>query len=88
MPTDWDQPGFVWSHGGAYANYIKATILYKGVISDIQVKIPLMGTYKESVILNGVTFNIRTGPNKCSITVDKSNVRAGEVQFAFGIGSK
>lgn len=85
VPTSFDQSGYVWEHNSGYNHWIRGTIAYGDAIADIEVRIPFMFTYSSSVTLSGVTFTLRTGPNKCSIKAGSSNVLAGEVKFSFGV---
>lgn len=85
MPTSFDQTHYIWNHHASNRDVIKATIAYQGKISDIEVEIPWIGWHSAEVTLNGVTFSLRTGPNRCSIKVNQTGIRVTDVQFMFGI---
>lgn len=85
FPTDYNQDSFYWEHNGKTGHYIKATIIYNNSPRDIEVKIPLLGYSSTYVLINGIRFYLRTGPKKCSIKSDTSNIPAYSVQFAFGL---
>lgn len=85
VPTSFDQNGFIWNHGGSNGRIIKATIMYNDYISDIEVKIPLLGYKTSQAILNGVKFELRTGPNRCSIRTTKSDLSRTGLKFAFAV---
>ena len=85
IATSYDQTDHIWDHNSSNGHYIKATIEYQGVLSDIEVKIPWIGYRTSQVTINGVTFYLRTGPNRCSIKAGQSNVPANQVKFMFGI---
>lgn len=85
VPTSYDQTKFVWSHGASNGSTIKATIGYNNQLANIEVKVPWIGTKSSSVTVGGEKFYLRTGPNKCSIKANSSNVKAENVRFAFGV---
>jgi len=85
VPTSYDKQYFIWSHGSSNGHIIKGTICYAGAISDIEVTIPWIGYKASSVTVNGVTFSIRTGPNKCSIRAEQSGVSGADLRFGFGV---
>lgn len=85
LPTSFDQTNYIWEHGAKNYRYVKATISYHGYVADIQVQVPPLGYKTESVILDGVTFSLRSGPWKCSIKVSQANQSNSTLRFAFGI---
>lgn len=85
IPTKFDQTYYIWEHDSGWQHIIKGTIEYHDQISDIEVSIPFLGTKQVSVILDGVEFSLRTGPNRCSIKVNQTGIRVTDVQFMFGI---
>ena len=85
IPTSYDQDHYLWYHHSSNGHTIKGTISYKGQLSNIEVAIPWIGYKTTSVTINGETFYLRTGPNKCSIKAGSSNIRPTDVRFAFGI---
>lgn len=88
VPTSYDQDYYIWKHYGKSKQYIRGTITYDGGIANIEVKIPSIAYNTASVNINGsngATFYLRTGPNKCSIKVDRSGISATSVHFAFGV---
>lgn len=84
VPTSYDQEYFVWAHNSGFSRTIKGTIEYNGQIANIEVDIPMIGYKTSSVTVGGVTFSLRTGPNRCSIKADRGNVAAGSLRFVFG----
>ncbi len=80
VPTEYDKGGFTWNHGGNVGTTIYGTVSYDGDVSDIEVKIPLLGYKTSSVVVGGVKFSLRTGPKKVSI---KANSYASIVTFNF-----
>ena len=85
IPTSYDQDYYIWKHNSSSGHTIKGTIQYKGQLADIEVSIPWIGYKTSSVIVNGETFYLRTGPNKCSIKAASSNLNVSDLNFAFGI---
>lgn len=85
MPTSFDQTHYIWNHNASNGDIIKATIAYQDEIVDIEVDIPWIAWHNKEVTLNGVTFSLRTGPNRCSIKVNQTGIRVTDVQFMFGI---
>ncbi len=85
IPTSYDKNHYLWSHGADTGAMIKGTVTYKDKCADIQVKIPWIGYNSSSVTIEGITFDLRTGPNKCSLRCRQSGIYNGEVGFAFGI---
>lgn len=92
IPTSFDKDNFVWKHNRSSGDYIEATLQYgigdNAVITDLEVKIPALGTRKTSVMLNGVTFELRTGPNKCSLRTTSNNISPRDIYFGFGYDIK
>ncbi len=85
IPTSYNVEKFYWYHTGGTGQTIKATIEYDGVLGDISLKIPLLGYKTASVTIDGITFALRTGPKKCSLKVDRSDLPAWKLNFAFGL---
>ena len=85
FPTSYYEDNFLWSHQSGNGHTIKGTIEYQGACSDIEVSIPWIGWRSTSVTLNGVTFSLRTGPNKCSIRCEQFGISVGDAHFAFGV---
>ncbi len=85
IPTEFDQTYYIWDHDSGWNHTIKGTIEYNNQISDIEVRIPLLGTVSTSVTLAGVEFSLRTGPNRCSIKVNQAGINVVDVQFMFGV---
>ncbi len=85
IPTSYDKDNYIWKHHSKKGHTIKGTIMYHDQYSDIQVSIPLVGYKTTSVTLDGQTFYLRTGPNKCSVKAKSSGIPAQELFFAFGI---
>ena len=85
VPTSYDKDYYIWKHNSSNGHTIKGTIQYKGQLADIEVKIPWIGYKTSSVEINGETFYLRTGPNKCSIKAASSNVHTHDLRFAFGV---
>lgn len=86
IPTSYDQNLFIASHNGNVGNVIRATICYqKTYIADIEVKIPLLGYKTSSVTLNGVKFDLRTGPFKVSIRASQSGISVADVKFMYAV---
>lgn len=86
VPTEYDKSYFIASHNADWRDYIKGTICYQGIyLSDIQVRVPLLGYETASVTLNGVTFTLRTGPNKVSIKASHNGINMGDFTFMYGI---
>ena len=85
VPTSYDEDYFVWTHGAGYKDILKATICYNGIMKDLEVRVPMMTTNSAFVNIGDETFYFRTGPNKCSIKSKNSNIRAIDIQFAYGI---
>lgn len=85
IPTKYDQSDFIWNHNSSNGHIIKGTIIYGDKYADIEVTIPWIAYRTSSVSLDGVTFSLRTGPNRCSIKVDKSNISTSKFIFKFGI---
>ncbi len=85
IPTSYDQEHYVWYHNSSNGHTIKGTIEYKGELQNIEVYIPWIGYKTSSVNVNGETFYLRTGPNRCSIIAKSSNLHAYDLKFAFGV---
>lgn len=82
IPTKWDVEGRnLWSHGGG--DVLVATIRYKDKVFNTKTSIPWLGWSTSSIVLDGVTFSIRTGPNKCSVICDKNDLSDSDFDFAF-----
>ncbi|MBR2967459.1 MAG: hypothetical protein IKC35_01615 [Clostridia bacterium] len=84
VPTEYDQSSFVWEHGLAWNKWIYGTVTYNGEVSDIEVKVPLVGYKTTTVTVGGVSFSLRTGPNKVSIKAN-STANINTFNFAFGV---
>ena len=84
--TSFDKSSNEWSHGGSRGEYIKGTIAYNGFARNIEVKIPLLGTNtSDAVTIEGVTFYLRTGPNKVSLKASQQITCSNATIFAFGV---
>lgn len=84
VPQKYDQSNYVWTHGLGTGDKIKASIEYNGEVADLEVTIPWVGYATDSVTVGGVTFYLRTGPNKCSIKAG-SDVSVVNIRFAYGV---
>lgn len=84
IPTSFDQSGYVWYHNSGFSRTIKATIEYNGEVKNIEVNIPFVGYKTSSVVIGNVTFYLRTGPSRCSIRTDSSNLLSSNFNFVFG----
>ena len=72
ISTSYDQSGNLWVHNGSTGQTIKGTIAYNGEAKNIEVSIPLIGyKYSSSIVVGGVTFQLRCGPSKVSIKASK-----------------
>ena len=85
IPTSYDQDHYIWNHNSSNGHKIKGTIAYQDQLADIEVTIPWIGYKTSSVVINGETFYLRTGPNRCSIKAQSSNLYAYKLNFFFGI---
>ena len=87
ISTKFDDSGNVWSHGGSTSKIIKGTIVYGKHARNIEVSVPWIGTKTSStVVIDGVSFQLRCGPNKVSIKASKSiTCNSKNVFFAFGV---
>ncbi len=65
IPTSYDQAGTVWEHNGSDTIYF--TIACNGEVANGTVKIPPLFTRSTTLTVGGVTFGVRTGPNKVSV---------------------
>ena len=72
IPTSFDQSQNTWEHGAAPTNYIFFSIAYNGEIADGEIEIPPIFTRSVSVTLGGVTFTVRSGPNKVSVKASEA----------------
>lgn len=87
IATSFDQSTNKWSHDGSSSQAIKGTIVYGNTARNIEVDIPLLGTKKSSeVVIDGVTFQLRCGPNYVSIKASQT-IYCNEKTtfFAFGV---
>ncbi|MGN0317664.1 MAG: trypsin-like serine peptidase [Lachnospira sp.] len=86
ISTSYDQSGNLWSHGGKTSQVIKGTIVHNGEAKNIEVSIPWIG-YKSSssVVVGGVTFQLRTGPNRVSIKASTALTCSSSTFFAFAV---
>ncbi len=87
IATNFDKSSNVWKHNGKNGKMIKGTIAHNGEAKNIEVKIPFIGyNISAEVEVGGVTFQLRTGPNKVSIKANKE-IKCDDTQivFAFGI---
>jgi len=80
IPTDLDEDGSIWAHGGGDIIYF--SIAYKGQAKDGQVTIPWLGTRSVDIPIGGVTFTVRTGPNKVSVKAS-TNIQCNEYDTIF-----
>lgn len=85
IPNSYDKEYYIWNHNSSTGHKIKGTINYQGILADIEVNIPWIGYATSSVVISGKTFYLRTGPYRCSIKTDSSNLRVNDLHFAFGI---
>ena len=83
IPTTYDSAGWVWDHGLGFNDEIKFTIAHRGIAQDGEVTIPLIGYSSKSIEIEGVTFTVRTGPNRVSIKAD-SYVTCDSYSTMFG----
>lgn len=85
VPTSYDQTDYIWNHGGGSRNFIKGTLLFDDYICNMELDIPWIGYRTTEVTVNGVTISLRTGPNRCSIKVNQSDISWNRLTFTFGI---
>ena len=87
IPTEFDQTApiynNVWEHNGSRGNIIIGTIVYQGNCWDFNLTIPLLGTKSTAAVLDGVTFTVRTGPNKVSVKASETVPITSINAFAF-----
>lgn len=88
IPTSFDEDNFIWKHNHSNKDNIEATIQYNNIITNMKVEIPFWGTNKTVATLDGVTFELRTGPNKCSIRTTSKNISVKDISFGFGCSNK
>ena len=81
IPTKYNQANNYWSHWGG--DIVVATVSYNGYAANIKVDVPFLGWKTTSVVLDGVTFTLRTGPQKCSIICDRTELSNKNFDFAF-----
>ncbi len=71
ITTSYDKDGSIWEHRGSTGDRIYFSVAYNGVAAgdgvSASVKVPWIGTNETSITVNGVTFSVRTGPNKVSV---------------------
>ncbi len=72
-------------HNAQAGDWVMGTIEYKGELKDVEVQIPASGTQESSVVVNGETFYLRTGPYRCSIRAVSSGLYVSNLRFAFGV---
>jgi V8-like Glu-specific endopeptidase len=81
-----DQEDNIWYHYGSTNQIIKGTIAYNGYARNIEVTIPKSGTtLSGEVMINGITFQLRTGKNRVSIKASQNLVSSTDIIFAFGV---
>lgn len=87
ISTSYDQTDNMWEHGGSTGEVIKGTVAYNGEAKNIEVSIPWLGTSESAeVIVGGVTFRLRTGPNKVSIKASRGiTCNSVSAMFAFDV---
>lgn len=77
----------MWEHGGSTGDVIKGTVAYNGEAKNIEVTIPWVGTNESAeVVVGGITFRLRTGPNKVSIKASRGvYCDSTNILFAFSV---
>lgn len=85
--TSYDQTDNMWEHGGSTGDVIKGTVAYNGEAKNIEVTIPWVGTNESAeVVVGGITFRLRTGPNKVSIKASRGiYCNSTNILFAFSV---
>ena len=86
VPTSFDKEHFIWNHNSGSGKTIKDTFAFQDQLADINLQIPIFGYKTASITIKGETSYLRTGPNKCSIRAESSNIHTYDIRFAFGIG--
>ena len=86
IATSFDQSDNIWYHNSSTNHEIKGTIAYNGYAMNIEVNIPSSGTnLSEMITINGVSFQLRCGPNRVSIKASQSIICSNSIIFAFGV---
>ena len=87
IETGFDKESNVWKHGGKKDSIIKGSIVYNNQSKNIEVTVPFLGTNTSSeVTIDDRVFQLRCGPNKVSIKVNKKlNCTENTVFFAFAV---
>lgn len=87
ISTSYDQTDNMWEHGGSTGDVIKGTVAYNGEAKNIEVTIPWLGTNESAeVVVGGITFRLRTEPNKVSIKASRGvYCDSTNILFAFSV---
>lgn len=84
------QADSTWEHFGGTGDKIYFSIAYNGQVAeeseDLFLTIPWIGYQSVSVVVNGVTFSVRTGPDKISVKASTSvECNLYDTVFAFKV---
>jgi len=86
IPTAFDKTGTIWTHGASIGDVIVFSIAYNGTVANGSVQVAFGLSCADDIKINGVTFSVRTGPNKVSIKASEAvSCNAYNTMFAFKV---
>jgi len=75
----------LWVHGQSTISgrRIRATVMIDGLIANISTSTPILDSNTNHVVVNGIRFEMRSGPNRISIRIPNNTIATSRVSFAF-----